>query len=189
MKRIAVFASGSGTNFQSVVDHFRKHDSIEVSLLLCNRADAYVIERAERENIPAVVFTRKEFYETDKITGILRKNKIDFIALAGFLWLLPPGLISEFEGRIVNVHPALLPKYGGKGMYGDKVHRSVLESGEKISGITIHCVNEEYDKGSIIFQATCEVLPGDTVETLSARIKELEHKYYPEVIEKLMAEI
>ncbi len=186
MKRIAIFASGSGTNFQSIARYFRHHKEVEVSLLLSNKPGSGAVCRAEKENIPVVLFTKGELYNSNKVLGQLLENRIDLIVLAGFLLLIPQSLISEYEGRIVNIHPALLPKYGGKGMYGMKVHEAVIRNGENLTGITIHCVDEEYDRGSIIFQATCNVLPDDTPESLSKRVQELEHKHYPRVIEKLL---
>lgn len=186
MKRIAVFASGSGTNFQAIVDYFRNHKEVEVSLLLSDKPGSGAVHRAEKEDIPVALFTKDELFNSNKVVSLLLENRTDLIVLAGFLLLIPPSVISEYEGRIINIHPALLPKYGGKGMYGLKVHEAVIRNGETLTGITIHCIDEEYDRGSIIFQATCNVLPDDTPESLSKRIQELEHKYYPRVIEKLL---
>ena len=188
-RKIAIFASGSGTNAQRIIEHFTGHPSITVSMILSNRKDAYVLVRAEQFNIPAVVFDRQTFYESDEVLRILQENEIDFIALAGFLWLIPVYLIRAYPRKIINIHPALLPKYGGKGMYGMYVHQAVLDSGDKESGISIHYVNEEYDEGAIIFQAKCEVLPDDSPESLAQRIHQLEYKHYPEVIEKLVEEL
>lgn len=188
-RKIAIFASGSGTNAQRIIEFFTGHSSVAVSMILSNRKDAYVLVRAEQFNIPAVVFDRQTFYESDEVLRILQENEIDFIALAGFLWLIPVYLIRAYPRKIINIHPALLPKYGGKGMYGMRVHQAVLDSGDKESGISIHYVNEEYDEGTIIFQAKCEVLPGDSPESLAQRIHQLEYKHYPEVIEKLVGEL
>ena len=186
MKRIAIFASGSGTNAQKIMEHFQNIDDIEVSIVLSNNKDAYVLQRASDMNVPAYVFDRQMFYETDQVHDILRDVGIDFIVLAGFLWLVPDNLLASWAGKIVNIHPALLPKFGGKGMYGDRVHKAVIEAGEKETGITIHYVNEIYDDGEIIFQEKFEVLPDDTPDSIAGRIHVLEHKHYPLVIEKLV---
>jgi phosphoribosylglycinamide formyltransferase-1 len=185
-RKIAIFASGSGTNAQRIIEYFSRNPQITVYLVLSNKPDAYVLERAKILNVPSVVFNRHSFYETDEITGLLKKDGIDLIVLAGFLWLIPLNLIRAYPGRIINIHPALLPKYGGKGMYGARVHEAVIQSGDKESGISIHYVNEKYDEGSIIFQAKCEVMQNDTPDTLSQRIHQLEYKHYPEIIEKLI---
>ena len=186
MINIAVFASGSGTNFQSIVNYFSGHEYIRVNLLLCNRPGAAVLDRAANEGIDSLVFTRDELENSEKVLEILLEYNIHFIVLAGFLLKIPEKILRTFPGRIVNIHPALLPKYGGKGMYGMRVHEAVLSSGDRFSGITIHMVNDEYDKGSIISQHTCEVKPDDTPQALAARIHELEHYWFPRVIEKLL---
>ena len=186
MDRIAIFASGSGTNAARIISHFACHPAISVSLVLSNNPGAYVLERAKNSGIPSFVFNRHELTETTKISDILKDKGTTFIVLAGFLWLVPLTLLSAYSGRILNIHPALLPKYGGKGMYGMKVHEAVIRAGEKESGISIHYVNEHYDKGDIIFQARCPVVSGDTPETLASRIHELEYQYYPEIIEKVI---
>jgi len=186
MTNIAILASGSGTNAQRVSEYFAYHPSIRVKLILSNKPDAYVLSRARQLGIPSRVFSRKTFYETNEIPDLLRKNDISFIVLAGFLWLLPENLLNKYPGRIVNIHPALLPKYGGKGMYGLRVHEAVIRSCERESGISIHYVNEKYDAGDIIFRASCPVMPDDTVDTLAARIHELEYKHYPGVIEEVL---
>jgi phosphoribosylglycinamide formyltransferase-1 len=185
-KNIAIFASGSGTNAQRISEYFSDNPEISVSMILSNKPDAYVLVRAKKLNIPSVIFDWHAFYDTDEISRLLKKNEIDIIVLAGFLWLIPEYLIQAYRGRIINIHPALLPKYGGKGMYGSRVHESVIQSGDKESGISIHYVNEKYDEGDIIFQAKCEILPGDTPDTLAQRVHQLEYKHYPEVIEKLV---
>ena len=184
--KIAVFASGSGTNAANLIDYFSNAETAIVSLVLTNRPDAPVIRRANKRNREVVVFDREEFRNNRYLIDLLFDRGIDLIVLAGFLWLLPASLIDSYRGRIVNIHPALLPSYGGKGMYGDRVHRSVLENGERESGITIHYVNENYDEGDIIFQARCAVMGDDTVETLAERIHALEYRYYPRVVEKLL---
>jgi phosphoribosylglycinamide formyltransferase-1 len=186
MKNIAIFASGSGTNAQRITEYFDGHPSIKVKLFLCNNPSAYVITRAENLGIPCEIFDRKTFYDTGKIPGLLLKNDIFMVVLAGFLWLIPSDLLQAYPGRVINIHPALLPKYGGKGMYGARVHEAVIRSGDKESGISIHHVNDKYDDGDIIFQARCPVMEGDTPATLAQRIHELEYRYFPEVIEKLM---
>jgi phosphoribosylglycinamide formyltransferase-1 len=183
---IAIFASGSGTNAENIALHFKDSNDIHVAYILSNKPDAYVLERAKKMHIPTLVFTRHEFYETNDILQFLRKESIGWIILAGFLWLIPEYLVDAYPGKIVNIHPALLPGYGGKGMYGEKVHKAVIESGDKESGITIHYVNKEYDKGDIIFQGRCRVDPSDTPETLAARVHKLEYAHYPAVIEKLI---
>ncbi len=186
MKNIAIFASGTGTNAENIIKYFSRRETGRVALVLSNNPDAYVLVRAARLNIPSITFNRKDFYEKGRVLNALRLYKIDFIVLAGFLWLIPEDILRSYQGRIVNIHPALLPSYGGKGMYGERVHRAVIEAGEKESGITIHYVDGIYDHGDIIFQARCSVLPGDTVDTLAERVHELEYRYYPEVIEKLL---
>jgi len=189
MKRIAIFASGSGTNAQKIIEHFKENEDVEVSLILSNSESAYVLERASNEGVPAYVFDRQMFNETDQVHDILRDIGIDFIVLAGFLWLIPNNILRSWTNRIVNLHPALLPKFGGKGMYGDKVHQAVIEAGEKETGISIHYVNEKYDEGEIIFQESFEVKADDTPDSLAERIHVLEHKHYPSVIEKLLGDL
>jgi phosphoribosylglycinamide formyltransferase 1 len=183
---IAVFASGSGTNFQAIADYFSGHKDICVKLLLCNKPEALALERARGMGIATHVFTRHELEETTKVVEVLEKHEIHFIALAGFLLKVPDNILKGWPGAIVNIHPALLPGYGGKGMYGMRVHQSVIESGDRFSGITIHMINEEYDKGSIISQHTCMVEENDTPGSLASRIHELEHHWYPRIIEKLL---
>jgi phosphoribosylglycinamide formyltransferase-1 len=181
---LAIFASGSGTNAQRISEYFDGHNDIHVSIILSNKKDAYVLERAKKLGIPSVVVTASELRDTTLILEVLKQYQIDFLVLAGFLLLLPAYLIQAFRGRIVNIHPALLPKYGGKGMYGHHVHEAVIASGDSSSGITIHYVNEKYDEGNIIFQAFCPVMAEDTPETLAARIHELEYQFFPVIIEK-----
>ncbi|MGF1635866.1 MAG: phosphoribosylglycinamide formyltransferase [Cyclobacteriaceae bacterium] len=179
---IAIFASGNGSNADAIIRYFKNSSLAEVTLVLSNNANAYVLERALNFEIPAIAFNRSEFYEDDAIDNLLKNCQVGFIVLAGFMWLFPKKLVEAFPGRIVNIHPALLPKYGGKGMFGHHVHAEVIKNQEKESGITIHYVNENYDEGSIIFQARCEVKNDDTPESLAERIHHLEHKYYPEII-------
>lgn len=184
--KIAIFASGSGSNAENIATYFAGRNDINVSYILSNKSDAFVLERAKKLHIPTLVFNRQKFYETDHILQFLKKQSISWIILAGFLWLIPEYLVDAYPGRIINIHPALLPKYGGKGMYGEKVHRTVIESGDRESGITIHYVNKEYDKGNIIFQARCRVDTSDTPETLAARVHKLEYTHFPKVIENLI---
>ena len=186
MKRIALFASGNGSNAQRIIEFFKDHNKISIELVFSNNPGAYVLERAKNLSVEAILFNRHEFYETDKILKILLERKIDLIVLAGFLWLIPKYLLDAFENRIINIHPALLPKYGGKGMYGMRVHEAVIAAGEKESGITIHYVNEKYDDGQIIFQAKCPVEDSDTPESLAEKVHQLEHRYFSGVIERLV---
>jgi len=182
--RIAVFASGAGSNAEEIFKYFRSHPTIEVVLLLCNNPDAHVLERAKKWSVPSRVFSRREFSESDVVLGWLHEKRTTHIVLAGFLWLIPGYLLNEFQDRIVNIHPALLPKYGGKGMYGSKVHESVKLAHETETGITIHLVNEKYDDGRVLFQAKCAVDPADTPQTIAEKVHALEHDSYPTVIEK-----
>jgi len=186
MNNIAIFASGSGTNAQNIADYFKRSDKISVSLILSNRADAFVLERAKLLGIKSCVFSRQDFYESDLVLNILLENNIDLVVLAGFLWLIPDNLLSAFPGRIINIHPALLPKFGGKGMYGEKVHQAVIESGEKQTGITIHYVNAHYDEGEIIFQKSIDILPGDTSDSIAQKVHTLEYNHFPRVIEEVI---
>lgn len=183
---IAIFASGSGTNAQNMIEYFRDHPDIHISLIISNKADAYVLKRAEKEQLPCKVLKGNEWDENGKASRVLQDNGINFIVLAGYLRLLPSWLIQQYPGRIVNIHPALLPKYGGKGMYGEYVHRAVIANGDKQSGITIHYVNEDYDKGDIVFQTRCPVLSSDTPASLAARIHQLEYEHYPRVVERIV---
>jgi len=186
MKKIAIFASGSGSNAENIANYFAGKPDVTVSCILCNNPKAFVIKRAEKLNIPFFIFNRGDFYNSTKILDYLKDNDIDFVVLAGFLWLIPENLVKQYPGKIVNIHPALLPNYGGKGMYGMKVHESVIENKESKSGISIHLVNDKYDEGSIVFQAECKIEEGETPESLAAKVHELEYKHFPEVIEKLV---
>ena len=183
MKRIAIFASGSGTNAQRIIEYFSTSKEIFVDSLWSNDENAYALIRAEKLGIETFTFDSDEFYRSNEILDRLYDHRIDMIVLAGFLWLVPRNLTELFT--VINIHPALLPKYGGKGMYGMNVHKAVLASKDKESGITIHQVNQDYDKGKIIFQATCPIMPKDTPETLAARVHELEYQHYPRVIEEI----
>jgi phosphoribosylglycinamide formyltransferase-1 len=189
MKRIAILASGSGTNAENLARYFRTSPAGEVKLILTNRSGAGVIGRAESLGIECLTFNREDFYESGKVLAFLEERSIDFLVLAGFLWLVPASLIKAYPRRIVNIHPALLPRYGGKGMYGEHVHRAVIQNGEKESGISIHYVNQAYDEGDIIFQARCPVKQGDTPESLAGRIHTLEYEHFPAVVEGLLQKL
>lgn len=182
MKKIAIFASGSGSNAENIIQYFAQKPQFCVKSVFCNVPDAYVLERAKKYRIPTFVFNREEFRNPDKVFRQLQEQEIDFIVLAGFLWLMPSFITAAWPNKIVNIHPALLPAYGGKGMYGHHVHEAVIAAGEKESGITIHYVNDHYDQGAIIFQAKCPVLPTDTPDDLAARVHELEYRYFPQII-------
>ena len=189
MKNIAIFASGSGTNAENIITYFSTRNTAKVAIILSNKRDSFVLERATKHNIRSVFFDRKEFYITGKVLRYLLLYKIDFIVLAGFLWLVPESILEQYSGRIINIHPALLPKYGGKGMFGDNVHRQVLANSEKESGISIHWVNKLYDSGDIIFQVKCKVEKSDTQESLAAKVHVLEYQHYPKVIEDIVVKL
>jgi phosphoribosylglycinamide formyltransferase-1 len=189
MRNIAIFASGSGTNAEKIIQYFSTRNSAKVSLVLSNKRQATVLKRAAALNVRTVFFEHKEFYVTGKVLRYLTLYKIDFIVLAGFLWLVPENIVEQYSGRIINLHPALLPAYGGKGMYGEYVHKAVIENHETESGITIHYVNKLYDKGDIIFQARCKVDPSDTPESLAEKIHYLEYQHYPRVIEEVVVKL
>ncbi len=184
MKHIAILASGSGTNAENIIRYFSTNSNAKVSLVLSNKRQALVLNRAEALGIPSEFFDHDDFYESGKVSEILISYNIDYVVLAGFLWLVPVAIINRYKGRIINIHPALLPSYGGKGMYGDVVHRAVIANKDTESGITIHHVNTKYDDGDIIFQAKCIVEPGDTPESLAAKVHSLEYKFFPKVIEE-----
>jgi phosphoribosylglycinamide formyltransferase-1 len=184
MIKLALFASGNGSNVQAIAEYFANHPSVSVGHVFCNKPDAYVITRAKNLGIPCTVFSKADFYSSDHVLSLLQQTQTDWIVLAGFLWLVPLSVIQTYRDRIINIHPALLPNFGGKGMYGHKVHEAVIASGKGVSGITIHLVDEVYDNGKTLFQATCEVLPTDTAESLAAKIHILEHQFFPFTIEK-----
>jgi phosphoribosylglycinamide formyltransferase-1 len=186
MRNIAIFASGSGTNAENIIKYFSTGKIARVELVLSNRREAYVLKRAAALNVETFFFEHNDFYISGKVLSSLQKKSIDFVVLAGFLWLVPENILNCYEKRIVNIHPALLPAYGGKGMYGEKVHKTVLENHEKESGITIHYVNRFYDDGDIIFQARCTIEDSDTPDSLASRVHALEYEYYPKIIEKLI---
>jgi phosphoribosylglycinamide formyltransferase 1 len=189
VKKIAVFASGAGSNAQKIIAHLNHQQNLacRVSLVVCNKPTAGVLQIAATAHIPVLLIEKEPFFRGDAYVSELKAAGIDFIVLAGFLWKIPPALINAFPSAIINIHPALLPKYGGKGMYGQHVHQAVITNKETESGITIHYVDEKYDHGSIIFQATCPVLPTDTADDLAKKIHRLEHTHYPEVISRLLA--
>lgn len=182
-QRIAIFASGTGTNAEEILTHFQHHKSIEVVALLSNNAGAFALERAKKFGVTTYVFDRKEFRESSSVLDWLLEKKITHIVLAGFMWLVPEYLINAFPGKIINIHPSLLPKFGGRGMYGMYVHEAVKASGENQTGITIHLVNEKYDEGKILVQATCVVHADDTPDTIAKKVHALEYAHYPKTIE------
>jgi phosphoribosylglycinamide formyltransferase-1 len=184
MKNIALFASGSGSNVENIIRYFREDTHLDFPLIISNKQDAYVHERAKKLQVPSF-FYKKQRFENGEVLAFLLENKIDFIVLAGFLLKVPLNIIQAYPNKIINIHPALLPKFGGKGMYGSHVHEAVVANKETESGITIHYVNENYDEGQIIFQAKCEVLPTDTPEDVAAKVHELEYRYFPKVIKNV----
>jgi phosphoribosylglycinamide formyltransferase-1 len=186
MQQIAIFASGAGSNAARIIDHFRHHPSIKISLIVCNKPDAGVLNIAAGEHIPSLLIEKERFFRGDAYVPLLKELNIGFIVLAGFLWKVPSGLVQSYKGKIVNIHPALLPKYGGKGMYGRLVHEAVIAAKEKESGITIHYVDELYDHGQTIFQATCFIDEDDTPETLAQKVHWLEHEHFPRIIEQVL---
>ncbi len=183
MKNIAIFISGSGTNAENIIRYFKEHGTARIPLVFSNKKEAPGIGRAARQGIPSLCFDRNDLYDSTLIVDSLKYHRIDYIVLAGFLWLMPKAVTDAYPGRILNIHPALLPSYGGKGMYGDNVHRAVIKAGERESGITIHKVTEVYDDGDIVFQARVPVEADDTPESLAARIHRLEYEHFPRVIE------
>jgi phosphoribosylglycinamide formyltransferase-1 len=185
MIRIAIFASGAGSNAAKIIDFFHLHETIAVTMIVSNKKDAGVIRIAEAKAIPVLIIEKDRFFNGDGYLPELRASRINFLVLAGFLWKVPASIIQAYPGAIINIHPALLPRFGGKGMYGMNVHKEVLEKGEIESGITIHFVDEQYDNGDVIYQEKCTVYPTDTPATLAARIHELEHQHFPRVIEQV----
>lgn len=186
-KRIAIFASGTGTNAENIIRFFNNHPHAEVQLVLSNSVKAEVLQKASALGVKTVVFDRNALYESDRIAKLLQENSIDFIVLAGFLWLFPESILKDFPNKVINIHPALLPKYGGKGMYGIHIHRAVIEKKEHETGITIHYVNPVYDEGEIIFQAKTKVTPTDSAEDVARKIALLEQEHFPSIIEKIIA--
>src|SRR5687768_12410569 len=187
MTKIAIFASGAGSNAARIIDYFRKHEKTGITLIVCNNPSAGVIEIAAQEKIPVLIVEKEQFFRGDAYVPFLKSKNIDFIVLAGFLWKIPAAILSAYPNSIINIHPALLPNYGGKGMFGMNVHAAVLKAGDKESGITIHYVDEHYDNGDIIFQDKCPVLPSDTPETLAGKVHKLEHEHFPRVIDQVVS--
>src|ERR1700744_1999494 len=185
-KRIAIFASGSGSNAQKIMEHFKRSSEAEVVLILTNNPQAYVLQRADNFEVPSHIFTRNEFYHTDDVIKLLKNLQVDLIVLAGFLWLVPVSLLKAFPNKIINLHPALLPKYGGAGMDGDHGHKGVFAQKEEESGITIHFVNEMFDEGEIIHQSKFRIEPGDNLEMIKFKGQQLEHQHFPRVVESLL---
>lgn len=186
MKNLAIFASGNGSNAQNLIEHFNNTGTACISIIICNKPTAYVLERAALLGIPSIVLPREELVcdTPSALLSLLQEHAIDYIILAGYLLKIPQALVSAYPGRIINIHPALLPKFGGKGMYGQHVHQAVLEAGEPVSGITIHLVDAIYDSGAHLFQTTCPVLPDDTPLSLAQRIHALEKEHFPTIVEK-----
>jgi len=186
MIRLAILASGSGSNAENIVKYFSHSDAVEVAAIISNKADAYVLERAKYLRVPSYVMSRADMVGTDKLLNLLRELKTDWVILAGFLVLLPGSIVNEYDGKILNIHPSLLPKFGGKGMYGDKVHEAVVAAHEKESGITIHTIDTNYDQGTTVFQAKIRVDPIDNAEKVAQKVHALEYKFYPKVIEDMI---
>ena len=182
--RLAILGSGNGTNAQQISEYFADRNDVEVACIIYNKRDAYIAERARNLGIEAHYFCRKDFYENGAVMHYLAEKHIDWVILAGFMWLVPPEMLAAYPNRIINIHPALLPAYGGKGMYGHHVHEAVVANHEKESGITIHIVDQHYDRGTILFQARCTVEPGDTADNLAAKIHLLEKEHFPRVIDE-----
>lgn len=187
--RVAIFASGAGSNAQKIIDHFRQHTEIKIALIVCNKPGAGVLTIAQKENIPALIIEKEQFFRGNAYVDELKQHNVDFIVLAGFLWKVPVALIQAFPLSIINIHPALLPNYGGKGMYGRFVHEAVITAKEKESGISIHYVDELYDHGKLIFQARCTIDETDTADSLAQKIHALEHEHYPVIVEKVAREL
>ena len=187
MTNLAIFASGSGTNAEKIISHFKKNSGVCIKLIVCNNPKAFVTQRAKNHGIDCMIISKQELQHDTDISTTFHEHQIHWIVLAGFLLLVPTYLIDLFPNKIINLHPALLPKYGGKGMYGMHVHNAVIENGESKSGITIHFVNQHYDEGKIIAQFSCDVVSSDTPETLAQKIHQLEHRHYPLAIEKLIS--
>lgn len=182
--RLAIFASGNGSNAENIARYFSEHKSVEVVLLLSNNSEAPALVKAKKLGIEVMAFSREDFKEGGRVEQTLLKKEVTHLVLAGFLWLVPAFLIRLFPNRIVNIHPALLPKFGGKGMYGLHVHEAVKNAGEQESGITIHLVNEHFDEGAPLLQAKCKILPGDSIDEIAKKVQDLEYAYYPPTIEK-----
>ncbi len=186
MKKLSLFASGNGTNVQQISEYFANNSEVKVDCVVVNKQNIFVIQRAKNLGIDCFYFNKEDFYNSNKVLDLMQQRGIDYIILAGFLWLIPDSLLKNYDHKIINIHPALLPNYGGKGMYGHHVHEAVIQAKEQQSGITIHYVNEKYDSGDIIFQAKCKIDAQDTAEDLATKIHLLEKQYYPQIIEKVV---
>jgi phosphoribosylglycinamide formyltransferase-1 len=186
VKHIAIFASGTGSNARRIMEYFQQSEDIRVVLVVSNKADAPVLETAASFGVETIVVQRQAFFQDNSLLDSLRNRSIDFIVLAGFLWLIPTYLVRAFSGKMINIHPALLPKFGGKGMYGMQVHRAVFAAKETQSGITIHYVDEHYDEGQIVFQTTCDISPNDSPDDIARKVLALEHRHLPPVVEQLL---
>ena len=186
MIKLAIFASGSGSNAENIIKYFENSENVCIKLIVSNKADAYVHERAKLLGVKSVTFNKEAFSNSEHVVELLQKEEIDFIILAGFLLKIPQNIIDTYPCKIINIHPALLPKYGGKGMYGDNVHKAVEEAKESESGITIHYINENYDEGDIIFQAKCDIISSDTYKEIADKVHALEYKYFPQVIDSVL---
>ncbi|HLZ15585.1 MAG TPA: phosphoribosylglycinamide formyltransferase [Cyclobacteriaceae bacterium] len=182
--RLAIFASGSGTNAEAIMTYFQRHANVQIAVLMSNNPDAFAIERAKKFNVPCRVFGKQQFAKSNEVLGWLKEFEVTHIVLAGFLWLLPENLIHAFPNRIINIHPSLLPKFGGKGMYGIKVHETVHAAGDTETGITIHLVDAHYDEGKILRQVSCQIEPGETPQEIAAKVNALEYYHYPRTIEQ-----
>ncbi|PKQ45924.1 phosphoribosylglycinamide formyltransferase [Confluentibacter flavum] len=188
MKRIVIFASGSGTNTENLIKYFQSRDTVSVVLVLTNNPHAKVLDRCKRLKVSAFSFNKIALTETGDVLNLLKASKPDLIVLAGFLWKFPESILNEYPNQVINVHPALLPKYGGKGMYGMLVHEAIVANKETETGITIHYVNKHYDEGAIIFQATCDVKPSDSADDVAAKIHDLEMEHFPKIVERMLLE-
>lgn len=189
MRNIAIFASGTGSNARKIIEYFKQSPEVRVALVVSNKKDAGVLDIAKEHGIPTRIINRQTFYESEEILDVLRIHHIDVVVLAGFLWLVPSYLVRAFPQRMVNIHPALLPRHGGKGMYGIHVHEAVKSAGDSETGITIHFVNEHYDEGDFVFQERCAVDPGDSPSDIARKVLQLEHRYFPEVIARIVASL
>ena len=188
MKNIAIFGSGAGTNAEKIIEYFSHHPTIKVALVVSNKHEAGILKVALNNDIPSVVVNRGDFYSTDKLIILMKEKEIDLIVLAGFLWMIPENILKNYPDKLLNIHPALLPEFGGKGMYGMKVHEQVHQSGKLKTGISIHKVNEHYDEGEIVFQTTCDIDSSDTPASIATKVQQLEHHYYPIIIERVMSD-
>ena len=184
--RLAILASGSGSNAENICQYFSQREDVQVCIIISNKAEAYVHQRAQKMGVPSLTMSKSELSDAETLIKVLNGYQADFVVLAGYLLRVPEGLVKAFPNRILNIHPALLPKFGGKGMYGDKVHQAVVEAGEKESGITIHYVNEHYDEGAIVFQAKCIVLDTDTPDAVASKVHALEYLHFPSVIDRVI---